>query len=616
MKFPWLLVLVLLGITLGGLAAFGTNPLLYGVEKDPSVSFFHKNPEVLRQLAINSTTDMAPLMQDIIDTQEPVVADITIRDMEALRRDLNTYGLHISTLRSLVVTIDMNDGEIRNFLNSSGDQKMILGDLMNLTVKYDTLKAVGERNSEDRDVQLSIQSQRTALKETISALNSRYSGQHDSIMNTSTKLGLDTRAYEKTWNDIQKLVADMDVPEAEAGPVTRDESRITFLVEPLEASYRNSVQVFGVVTPAGEAREVTILLDNSRIMTVPADLKGNYFAGYTVEHIRAGEHTLVARTGNLASGVQVLTITTVASATMLTAESGLVNGTETGALCTGSVTADYPVRNAPVMILYDGQGRVDTTTRDDGTFEAFLPLEPGYHKVRAQFSDGTYPISPSRSAEVTIEVLPVRPTLDLPKTSSWNPFLTLCLAVLVLLSGGCAAFWYFRRSRRVTFLRPGSSEEQAEAVRIRKDLEEIFKESLQELPDDGSEPEKGPDITINTLLEQYDACYRQNGLSEAARQGYLAVAGTIAARLRLQSYRSLTPREMSRICRAENYGATFDHLVGIYERIRYAGSTNVKDRTGFFDRFVGIYEFIRRAGRKPQIQEDPKERQKPGGENH
>jgi hypothetical protein len=240
------------------------------------------------------------------------------------------------------------------------------------------------------------------------------------------------------------------------------------------------------------------------------------------------------------------------------------------------VIANRPVRNAPVTILFDGGSSLGTTTGEDGTFRVFLPLSPGWHTLRAQFSSEDYPLIPSTSKEVTILVPP--PPIRLPDTSSWDPAIVFGALALVLLGAGTAAFWYTRRSKTSG---TGSYKEPAEAVRIREELEMIINEAEREFPQPGSAREAALYTAINSLLGRYDACLKEHGLSEAARQAYLTLAGRIAARLHLPAYRTLTPREMSKTCTTENYAGFFSRFVRIYERIRYAGSESDQDRRGF-----------------------------------
>jgi len=416
LPFP-ALVLLLLCVALAGLAAFAASPLLYSVEKDQAGTVFHKNPEVLRQAAANSTTDMVPLMQDVIDGQEPIAVDIRLRDLPAGQHDLAAYALRYASLRGTVFSLDLAGGEIGAFLTGTSLQKTILAELMNQTAAFDAIQKVARRpeNSNNTEVQAAVASQSAALKTSIRALSDRYSVSHAGVMDTSTKLSLDTTEYQKAEAEIQRLVAEIAAAELpEADPAYLEETRITLMIDPEEVTYRQSVQMFGVVSPPGVKRTVSLRLDNLPVMSLSTDTRGNYFTSYTVERIRAGEHTIAAGSGSRAPAEKTLRVTRVGSVTTLAAEPGL-SGTETGAICSGTVMANYPVRNAPVTILSDGSSRTDTTTYEDGTFEVFVPLSPGNHTLRAEFSSEEYPISPSLSEEVTIEVLPPPVSFGLPE---------------------------------------------------------------------------------------------------------------------------------------------------------------------------------------------------------
>jgi hypothetical protein len=75
-------------------------------------------------------------------------------------------------------------------------------------------------------------------------------------MNISTKLGLDSTQYQDALEEVQKLAEEIQASElAPSDPASLQESRITLLVEPDQAMYRDSVQIFGLVTPAGGKRQ-------------------------------------------------------------------------------------------------------------------------------------------------------------------------------------------------------------------------------------------------------------------------------------------------------------------------------------------------------------------------
>ncbi len=92
-----------------------SGPLLYSPEKDVFPSQFHENTAVLKAQEINSTTDVLPLMQDLLDYSGPVILDVRVQDMDQARRDLELFAKERGSLSSLVLKLDMNQSEIETF---------------------------------------------------------------------------------------------------------------------------------------------------------------------------------------------------------------------------------------------------------------------------------------------------------------------------------------------------------------------------------------------------------------------------------------------------------------------------------------------------------------------
>jgi hypothetical protein len=74
-----LAIVVLAGIAFAGIAGFAAAPLLYSAETARYPSGFHANPEVLKRLSLNGTTDVLPLMQDVLDYTGPVVLNVRLK---------------------------------------------------------------------------------------------------------------------------------------------------------------------------------------------------------------------------------------------------------------------------------------------------------------------------------------------------------------------------------------------------------------------------------------------------------------------------------------------------------------------------------------------------------
>ena len=90
-KFRYAVLAVLtIGILLA-LALFVSTPLLYTLENDIFQSRFHENTDVLKQQSLNSTTDILPRIQDVIDYPGPVSLNIRIHDIGQAQRDLERF---------------------------------------------------------------------------------------------------------------------------------------------------------------------------------------------------------------------------------------------------------------------------------------------------------------------------------------------------------------------------------------------------------------------------------------------------------------------------------------------------------------------------------------------
>ena len=560
------LVLLFLGIVLGGLMVFATDPLLYAVDMDPEGSVFHANPALLDRRSASSMTDLVPLMQEVIDGQDPVIDSIRLQDPKAVQHYLARSAYRWDSLERTVSSMDLNDGEIDSFLSVTEDQDSILSELMNQTAAFDTVQKLGarEENRNNQKLQASVASQGAILMVGIRELTARYVDDHATVLKISTGLGLDTSRYTATLVKVNGYIDEIegkDLPVAE--PAILQENDITFYTDPGQVTYRQPVQVFGIVSPSGMERRVTILLDDTRIAATESDLQGNYRTAYTIERIQAGTHILAASTGNITSEQRELVVAETGSETVLTATPGILNESVTGVFCNGTVMAEYPVRNAPVRILVDGSDIMKVTTARDGTFSAFLPLPPGSHTLRAEFPTGDYPISASMSDDVKVTVW--APLFSLPKLPSVDPVILYGALLLIFMAAGGRIFW---RSRR---------KETTEAARIQEEIEKMLREMAR---DPGSEAALHTAIT--NLLDQYWAALTKDGLSDAAREAYLALASRIAQSLGVPvAFRTLTPREMTEFCAGERYAGIFGHFVGNYEKIRYGSSDNEKDRQGF-----------------------------------
>ena len=142
-------------------------PLLYSLEQDIFQSQYHDNTDVLKNQAINSTTDLLPLMQDLMDYSGPIAVNINMNNMDQVKRDLENYAKYNKNLNNLVVKLDMSQSEIDEFSKSSEKQRQLLTELMNSSISLEELKTleVQYRDQNNPDMLVSVTIQQETIRD-------------------------------------------------------------------------------------------------------------------------------------------------------------------------------------------------------------------------------------------------------------------------------------------------------------------------------------------------------------------------------------------------------------------------------------------------------------------
>ena len=193
-----LIAVMVLGVLLA-LGLFLTSPLLYTLEKDTFPSRFHNNTDALKMQSLNSTTDVLPLMQDLLDYSGPVVLSIRINDIEQARRDLELFTKSRGSLNNLIVKLDMSESEMQEFSQSKDLQQQILSDLLNSSLSLDELEnlEIQYRDQNDPEMLISVQYEGEAIRKKVQELYTRYQAETEKVTTISTKFGLDTTQEEQ-----------------------------------------------------------------------------------------------------------------------------------------------------------------------------------------------------------------------------------------------------------------------------------------------------------------------------------------------------------------------------------------------------------------------------------
>ncbi len=563
-----LIAVMVLGVLLA-LGLFLTGPLLYTLEKDTFPSRFHNNTDALKMQSLNSTTDVLPLMQDLLDYSGPVVLSIRINDIDQARRDLELFTKSRGSLNNLIVKLDMSESEMQEFSRSKDLQQQILSDLLNSSLSLDELEnlEIQYRDQNDPEMLISVQYEGDAIRKKVHELYNQYQVETEKVTTISTKFGLDTTQEEQGRVEFEQYVQEMDSNRKQQddlnraiGPPINGSARLSFVMHPDHGVYGDLIDCFGYYFSAngpGDAsdREVTVFLDSAPFSTQKTDERGSYTVTIPVERMAAGPHSLYAQSGTTVSDTLTLTISEVGSATTLSVTRPDSNG---DVACTGSVTANLPVRSAPVQLVWDTTHITETSTDAQGQFRTTLRLPDGRHSVVARFSGEGYPLSASES---TLQVVDVSLLRIIPFSTIVGILLTF--GVILLLFAGIA--WYYLRrtpGRRIINL-----------LAVREPPLPGIPAGAELEGEPGAEVPPGESSLLHDepLIARYARILKEEGMSAAAWAVYRRFAGHIAHTLVIPRHTTLTPRELSRSCMQKPFCEAFSSFVNTYEQIRYGG---------------------------------------------
>jgi hypothetical protein len=584
-RYSLLAVLVL--AVIAALALTVSNPVLYTLEKDTFSSRFHENNELQKIQSLNSTTDVLPLMQDVLDFTGPIVLNVRLRDIEQAQRDLELFSKSHLTLNNLIIRLDMSESDMQGFLQSNARQMQLLQSLMNESVSLDALDRleIQYRDQNDPNLLISVEYQREAIRKKVHELYEQYGTKTREIAGISTKYNLDTTQGEVSLKefglylqDIDKSQKQLEERNAAIDLPIHQVALLSFLIQPDSGRYGDLIHFFGYYFSPYGFRDlgapdmpVTVYRDNVPIIATRTDALGSYTATLPVERISAGTHSLHALSGSTLSKVRTLTIIPVSSATTLSVGKADSRGEVP---CTGTVIANRPVRSAPVQIIWDQTHVVDTTTDENGEFTAIIRFPNGKHTVIARFTGEGFPVNPSESEARVVDVSiisSITPVAD-------NGLFQYAGSVLIFVLFAAGAVYYLRRMPGAKpfmdwISRDARRPEMTGSVLPVPVSGPVAPEDVQKATD-GDTAVPGYEF----LFLRYARILQDEGLSAAARIVYLYFAGHIARELHMPSHASLTPREMSGSCTKKAYCGAFSTFVTTYERIRYGGqrSTSVQ----------------------------------------
>ena len=543
----WLvpLALAVFVLTLAGL--FALQPLLY-TAKTASTSGYHEDLPLTGNLTRTDGALVLPEWATSLNLTGPLVLDIKLNDIEAANRSLQQYLRSGQSLSGLVVKLDMSDTDVAAFQRDNQANIQALQQLLNQTGEFGQLKSLQLQYRESGDTAMlkSVQLQGEELRKKVRENYQGYASREERVVNVSQKYGQNTSAYEQSVLDFAAIVAALEAVQDERAasvPVAiraiQDRQAgglpaITFQVVPDHGVYGDRLSMAGTVRgPAGT--QVTIFSDGKPLAGVVTGDDGGFDFPYRVGEIEAGKHTAYAAAGVALSDEHPFTITKLNTTLDLAAHLVEVNGSWR-AVCTGNLTAegDRPVVDAPVQVFLDGKRAAQVTTSGNGSYRATVQnLTGGTHVLKARFDPAGFPLNRSESAPVTVEV------------PSILGLLALLLYVLGIGGAAVGAILYLRRRRTATT-----------APHERRE------EPVVELPPAPTVEEATGAAAL--LAEGVDG-------REAITRLYRRLVRELDVRNPGCHLRSKTPREIADRFAAAPCGVRLTDLVGVHERIRYAG---------------------------------------------
>ncbi len=568
------LVLLLLVPCLVLIAMEAASPLLYSKNSSPPTPD-QVNPASLEPLTGGKPQQILPLMNDLLDAPGTLILDLRSGDFEEAGRDLREMHDLTQSLDSLVINLDMTEGELAEFRRANQKNLQILTDLFNGTERWDELRSleVRFRDSDDPRALTSITYEGEALRQRIRELYQEYQEESGILLPASEKFELDTAQYEASQAEFGEIVRELNDEQetriqnlqTRTTPV-EPPFRLTLEMDRKFAFYMSTITFQGALSgePPGSPR-IDLFIDTEKVASVPAAGGGNYRYTYLVERLPSGTHTVFAVYADSAySGIQTFRIEEMPSDLSLDPpELGDGSVILSGRLMAGTL----PVRDAEVEILSEGRRTSLATTDEQGRFRIQVRLAPGPHRIQAFFDHGSFPLSSAWSGAYPITVPGPSPftspepgfPLDLPQLLSTG-------AVLGCAFLAAVAYLRYRRA----------------GARSRKGIPGPVASGSHDLsvsPDFVPPPATDPGAEGEAVLSRYLEI-AETDLREAAFTLYSYLRRALASRLALPHPSSLTPRELCSRAEKMPFSSRLCVFLRKYEEVRYGEARQKSEDAG------------------------------------
>lgn len=496
------------------LAGEAADPVLYTAENIATAA--HADPATVDKRSPGDADALVPLMDDLLGQTGTLALTIKLKDYESAERDLARYSELSRQFDRLVVTLDVSGTDVGEFQRNNRQNLDALATLLNDSRRFEELQRL-EIEVLDGEQRMAVAYEGEALRQKMREGFASYASREAVTTRIADHYDLNTTPYRESVGHFAEVADAADDWREETGGTgtggTPVRSPLTIAVAPHEGRYGETLTIAGSYSGGAPGTRVEVYVDSRNAGAATLDANGTYACSYRIGRVLAGPHLAYAVAGSVYS--EVATFEVLPANTTITLAVMEVNATAVA--CSGNLTAEgRPVMRAPVVIRTNDGTLVTAETDQQGAYSTEIVLAPGEYTLRTEFHAAEYPLNPSESETVAVQV----------RGEGLSP-----LPFIAALAAAAGAGWYLRRRR--------PEEEPIAAAEPPAEPEIV-------------QPPTEPDIGDLPPREAATVLFR-------------------ALRARLGIPETKTPRDCVRI--APDHAGFFER----YERIRYAGEIPTDD---------------------------------------
>jgi len=582
-SFVHITSLFIIMVTIGLIFGIAISPVIYTLDSNVSSSVFHTNIEAQKRLIINSSTDMLPIMQEILDYSGPIALNIRMKDLESARYDLDEYARKYQKLNNLVINLEMNESEAQDFVNNTKLQDDLYNELLNSSYSLDELKRLEFRYRDREDIASlnMVAYQGQALKKKIQSIRDRYQTVSEKLIVQSEMYELDTKQVENSQIEVDKYAE--EISENDFYEVKIDQNyikKISLLITPDKGVYGDNIMYAGFASGIGERPiAVSIFIDNNLFFNITTDEMGQFRSTYQIGKISAGVHFISAQWGSTIS--EKLNFTVIPVKSSLNLNIITAGNFQPEIWTSGHLMTNRSVSGAPVNLIVNNETWNEVYTDLNGKYSANLTLPEGRYLINSLFLDPTFPINASTSQTYEVvssgtSITSIRIFENSENSSLSFPFVIHGFLIFFIIICILAGIMWYRRKHEYSGLSDKIHPESGDTKNAKKQkMVKPWKLTA------AANCEKVPMGEGDLLLLWFQTLIKESGLSNAGRFVYLNFLDRISGDIRAHHPLSLTPYEVMQKTMKKPYYNIFKIFILHYERIRYCGAKGEKEEEEF-----------------------------------